>query len=114
MTNTIKVEHLTAKDYDDYVLISSSLDNNKPFKFLTKDVYLATHFYPPLFSKYRYLYFSKDELKDDEEDIDGIIGEAFRAACLRNGIIETHNWLLSTDKNEATCFFTIFIFSQMH
>ena len=74
MTNTIKVEHFMAKDYDDYVLISSSLNENKPFKFLTKCVYWVTCFYPPLFGKYRYLYYSKDELKDDDEDIDDIVG----------------------------------------
>ena len=103
MANTIKVEHFTAKDYDDYVLISSSLNDNKLFKFLTKGVYWVASFYPPLFGKYRYLHYSKDELKDDDEDIDDIVGTAFKVACLRNGIIKRHNWLLSTnedDKNE--------------
>ena len=104
MTNTIKVEHFTVKDYDDYVLISSSLNDNKPFKFLTKGVYWVARFYPPLFAKNRYLYFSKDELKDDDEDIDDIIGESFRVACLRNGLIERHNWLISTDEDENEAF----------
>ena len=100
MTKTLEVEHFTAKDYDDYVLISSSLDDNKPYKFFTKGVYWACRFFPPLFGKYRYLYFSKDELKDENEDKDDIIAVAFKAACFRNGIIKLHNWLLSTDEDE--------------
>ena len=105
MVNTLKVEHFTAEDYDDYVLISSPLSNNKPFKFLTKGVYWVSRFYPPLFGKYRYLYFSKDELIDDNEDLDDIIGIAFTAACYRNGIIEPHNWLSSTDDEENENFY---------
>ena len=105
MVNTLKVEHFTAEDYDDYVLISTPLWNNKPFKYLTKGVYWVARFYPPLFGKYRYLYFSKDELIDDDEDIDDIIGVSFKAACLRNGLIETHNWLSSTDDEDGNEYF---------
>ena len=100
MTNTLVVEHFTAKDYNDYVLISSSLDDNKPYKFFTKGVNWAGCFYPSLFGKYRYLYYRKDELKEENEDYDNIISVAFRVACLRNGIIEHYNWLFSTDNEE--------------
>ena len=37
MVNTLKVEHFTAEDYDDYVLISTPLWDNKPFKLLSTD-----------------------------------------------------------------------------
>ena len=108
MTNQIQVEHFTAIDYDNYVIISSSLNDNKPFKYLTKGVYWAAHFYPPLFGKYKYLYFSKDELnkatcrplEESDEDIDDVIAGAFVAACFRNGVTERHNWLLSTDEDD--------------
>ena len=99
MTNQIQAEHFMVTDYDNYVIISSSLNDNKPFKYLTKGVYWAAHFYPPLFGKYKYLYFSKDELNDDE-DIDDVIAGAFVAACFRNGVTERHNWLLSTDEDD--------------
>ena len=89
MTKTINVEHFTAKDYD--VQKSSSLDDNKPFKLLTKGCYWAARFYPPLFDKYKYMYFSKEELTNDANDYDDIIAEAFRVAYLRNDLTISHN-----------------------